>query len=156
MSFSIRCPAGSVLDPSDKSIPDVAHRPWYMKDGQVRPTQCKVSEESGQRLAKILPDEAPDEDRIPEQLMYIPPEGFVPENMEDADAPLKKILLWNGLGSWGGLRPGRGVFIKEQCPVSSCVISSNRVDGPTADLVVFKVQKFCINCLSLQTHSNYV
>ena len=42
------------------------------------------------------------------------------------------------LGSWGGLRPGRGVFLKERCPVSSCVISSNRIDGPKADLVVFK------------------
>ena len=25
-----------------------------------------------------------------------------------------------------GLKPGRGVFLKEKCPVSSCVISSNR------------------------------
>ena len=87
----------------------------------------------------MLPDEAPGEDRIPDQLMYVPPEGFVPENMEDSDVPLKTILMWNGLGSWGGLRPGRGVFIKEQCPVSSCVISSSRIDGQKADLVVFKV-----------------
>jgi len=129
---------GTILDPGDQSIPDVSHRPWYMKEGQIRPTQCKISDETGQRIAKVLPDEAPGEDRIPEQLMYVPPEGFIPENMEDAEAPLKTILLWNGLGSWGGLRPGRGVFIKEKCPVSSCVISSNRIDGSKADLVVFK------------------
>jgi len=129
---------GTVLDPSDHSIPDLAHRPWYMKNGEIRPTQCKVSDETGQRIAKVLPNEAPEEDRIPEQLMYVPPEGFIPENMEDSEAPLKTILMWNGLGSWGGLRPGRGVFLKEKCPVSSCVISSNRIDGAKADLVVFK------------------
>jgi hypothetical protein len=129
---------GSVLDPSDKYIPDVQHRPWYMNDGLIRPTSCKIDEETGQRDAKVLPNEAPGQDRIPGQLMYVPPDGFVPENQDDADVPLKTILLWNGVGSWGGLRPGRGVFLKERCPVSSCVISSNRVDGAKADLVVFK------------------
>ena len=127
------------MEPHDKTLPDKDHRPWYMKEGQIRPTSCPISEETGQRIAKVLPDEAPGEDRIPDQLMYVPPEGFVPENMEDSDVPLKTILMWNGLGSWGGLRPGRGVFIKEQCPVSSCVISSSRIDGQKADLVVFKV-----------------
>ena len=110
-----------------------------MRDGEIRPTQCKVNEETGERKAKVLPDEFPGEDRIPEQLMYVPPEGFIPENMDDPDVPLKTIVLWNGVGSWGGLRPGRGVFLKEKCPVSSCVISSNRIDGPKADLVIFKV-----------------
>ena len=28
--------------------------------------------------------------------------------------------------SWGSLKPGRGVFLKERCPVSSCVLASNR------------------------------
>ena len=103
---------GSVLDPSDKSIPDLKHRPWYMRNGEIRPSQSKVSEETGQRIAKVLPDEFPGQDRIPDQLMYVPPEGFIPENMDDPDVPLKTILLWNGVGSWGGLRPGRGVFLK--------------------------------------------
>jgi hypothetical protein len=29
-----------------------------MKDGEVRPTQCKVSDETGVRIAKVLPREA--------------------------------------------------------------------------------------------------
>ena len=44
---------GSVLDPGDRSIPDISHRPWYMKDGEIRPTQSKVSEETGERLGMI-------------------------------------------------------------------------------------------------------
>ena len=50
-------------------------------------------------LVKVLPHEvSPGDDRIPQQLMYIPPEGFVPENMDDSDVQLKTILLWNGVG----------------------------------------------------------
>ena len=34
--------------------------------------------------------------------------------------------------SWGNLKPGRGVFLKEECPVSSCVLASNRWQGAGA------------------------
>jgi len=99
----------------------------FFKDGQIRP---KVSEGDGaDRIALIYPQDLPDQDRIPEQLMFVPPEGSFPENQESADVKLKKILLWNGINSWSGLRPGRGVFIKERCPVSSCAITSNRMDA---------------------------
>ena len=50
--------SGTILDPSDHSIPDIPHRPWYMKDGEVRPTQCKVSDETGVRIAKVPLSEA--------------------------------------------------------------------------------------------------
>ena len=33
----------------------------------------------------------------PDQLMYYPPVGAVPEDLSDPDTPLKKILLWNGV-----------------------------------------------------------
>ena len=33
----------------------------------------------------------------PDQLMYYPPIGAVPEDLSDPDTPLKKILLWNGV-----------------------------------------------------------
>jgi len=96
--------AGGDLDPTDLRVPEVAERPWYMKDGQLRPKPH--TGDGSERKAELYPDELPGHDRIPEQLMYVPPEGFVPEDQESADVKLKKILLWNGINSWGGLRPG--------------------------------------------------
>ena len=107
-----------------------------MKDGQIRPKNCEIDAETGERQAAIFPEEKID-DRLVDQLMYVPPEGFIAENQDDPDIPLKKILFWNGASSWG-IRPGRGVFLKEKCPVSSCVIATQRKESSTADLIVFK------------------
>ena len=70
--------------------------------------------------------------------MYLPPTGTLPDNQEDPNVPLKKILLWNGASSWGGIKPGRGIFLKEKCPVSTCVLSSTRAEAESAELVLFK------------------
>ena len=100
---------GGDLDPSDLRVPEIAERPWYMKDGQLRPKM--VEGDGADRKAEIYPAELPGHDRIPEQLMFVPPEGSFPEDQESADVKLKKILLWNGINSWGGLRPGLFSFI---------------------------------------------
>ena len=64
----------SPLDPSDVSIPPKEKRPWYMQpDGTAVPTHCPVDPETGRRRARLLPDEAPGEDRVQDQLMYFPP-----------------------------------------------------------------------------------
>ena len=44
---------------------------------------------------------------IAEQLMFLPPAGVLPADPLDPAAPLKKILLWNGASSWGGIRSVR-------------------------------------------------
>ena len=54
--------------------------------------------------------------------MFLPPKHAVPENMEDSKAPLKKILLWNGIQSWGGLKAGRGAFLKGKFNKYSVII----------------------------------
>jgi len=77
----------------------------------------------------LYPKDAPGQDRIIDQLMFIPPKDTLPEDQASPNVKLKKILLWNGVNSWGGIKPGRGVFIKEQCPVSTCAIQSNRVEA---------------------------
>jgi glycoprotein 3-alpha-L-fucosyltransferase len=68
--------------------------------------------------------------------MYLP--KTVPKNQQDSTVPLKKILLWNGINSWGSARPGRGVFLKEKCPVSTCAVVTQRSEAPHADIVLFK------------------
>jgi hypothetical protein len=101
----------NLLDSSDKIIPPPDERPWYMREGKVRPN---FEEEGDQSIRdnRIFPEDIPNNDRIPKQLMYLPPKQAVPKNMDDVNAPLKKILLWNGIQSWGGLRAGRGAFLK--------------------------------------------
>ena len=107
-------PSDNELKDSDKVMPSPDKRPWYMKDGKIRPKFKEDDELHSEDTSdsKIFPDDYPNHDRIPEQLMCLPPKHAVPANMDDANAPLKKILLWNGIQSWGGLRAGRGVFIK--------------------------------------------
>ena len=41
---------------------------------------------------------------LSEQLMFLPPTGVLPPDPMDPASPLKKILLWNGASSWGGIR----------------------------------------------------
>ena len=43
-----------------------------------------------------------------------------------------KVMFLLQASSWGNLKPGRGVFLKEECPVSSCVLASNRWEGAGA------------------------
>ena len=120
----------------DTTIPEMERRPWYMEGGQLRPDHCVVNPESGKCNVTIWPEEKRG-DRLRDQLMFFPPKDSIAEHQEDVETPLKKILFWNGASSWG-IRPGRGIFIKEQCPVSSCVIATNRRESKAADLIVFK------------------
>ncbi len=64
----------SPLDPSDTAVPPPEKRPWYMgKEGSVTPQNCPLDPETGRRKATLLPEEAPDSDRVVDQLMYFPP-----------------------------------------------------------------------------------
>ena len=72
--------------------------------------------------------------------MYLPPGSLpsLPSNPSDSTSPLKTILMWNGLSSWGSVRPGRGEFLKQKCPVSTCALVTDKTQAEAADLVVFK------------------
>lgn len=50
--------------------------------------------------------------------MLVPLKSSTDANIDASEIPLKKILLWNGASSWGGLKPGRGIFLKGSfnCP----------------------------------------
>ena len=80
---------------------------------------------------RLYPEELPSSGRITQQLMYVNPE--VEENILK-----KKILMWNGLVSWGGVQTGQHEFSKQNCPVDSCEIVTDRSEASTADLILFK------------------
>ncbi len=63
----------SPLSPDDKRVPEGAERPWYMKEGELKPGNCPLDPDTGRRRAVLLPEEAPGQDRIQDQLMYFPP-----------------------------------------------------------------------------------
>ena len=80
--------------------------------------------------ASLYPEENPGSDRVLEQLDYRPCGN---------SSKTKKILIWSGVGNWGGIKPknGKEVFEREECPVSNCVLTSDKNDL-AADLVIFK------------------
>ena len=62
------------IDPHDTRIPEVKDRPWYMsREAQLRPEACPLDPDTGLRKATLLPEEAPGQDRVVDQLMYFPP-----------------------------------------------------------------------------------
>ena len=101
--------------------------PWYMKGGTLRPENMRVNSTG------LYPEDSPGKDRITEQLMFLPP-----ATKDTAKVKLKKILLWNGLSSWGGVRSGRGEFLAQECPVNTCSITTTRDRAGQADLILFK------------------
>ncbi|XP_046669601.1 glycoprotein 3-alpha-L-fucosyltransferase A isoform X1 [Homalodisca vitripennis] len=101
--------------------------PWYMAKGKRLPKPAKISL-SGRRIAKLFPGEDRGADRIENQLMFYPPEPIEP-------GQVKKILMFNGLTSWG-LKAGRETFA--ECPINTCSLSANRVDAEDADAILFK------------------
>lgn len=118
-----------------------ALRPWYLDGGQLRP-EVPADAEQWVRPQRLWPDEDTS-DRIVDQLMFRPP---VPPPLEDhpdpsasdkASPPFKKILMYNGMNSWG-LRAGRGQFMKLKCPVDTCVLTGSRSELSLADAVMFK------------------
>jgi len=100
--------------------------PWYFKDGSLLPTATNSS--------RLYPEDFPSNNRITEQLMYINPKV----SEKGLEQPLKKILMWNGMVSWSGVDIGQKEFLKQECPVNSCEIVTDRTLAGEADLILFK------------------
>ncbi|RWS30460.1 fucosyltransferase-like protein [Leptotrombidium deliense] len=101
-------------------------RPWFMSNGTLRP---KIGNHLYSQLA-LYPEES-DDDRIVNQLMFIPDDY---DKIKESGI-VKKILVTNGFKSWQAR--GRDVFLKDNCPVDTCSISTDFKDFSTADAVFF-------------------
>jgi hypothetical protein len=101
-------------------------RPWFLKNGTLMPTV-----ELSQNLA-LWPDEGdPHDDRVINQLMYMPPNYQRGNN----DIQFKTIYLLGSDRDWRA-DLDRGVF--HNCPVNSCKLV-NESDAENADAIFFKV-----------------
>ena len=117
------------VKPGEESKPAVSvnesgNHAWYMREGSVRPSVGANSS------IALYPEESPGKDRVTDQLMFI-----LPHKKEEE---VKRILMWNGVSSWGGVRPGREEFLKQECPVDTCSIITDREEAEQVDMVLFK------------------
>lgn len=106
-----------------------------MSGGTRWPLPAAKSRKSGRRIAALWPHEDPGSDRISNQLMFVPPTSSAGESNGQR---LKKILIYNGLGSWAPLKPGRDVFTQSRCPVDTCTITSEKAQAADADAILYK------------------
>lgn len=107
--------------------------PWFFINGTVFPKPQRIDSFSLRRrprLLPLLPDKYEDNDRIVDQLMFVPNDYL--EIL--TSGKLKKIHLVDGVGAWN-IEEGRSAFINSNCPVSTCTIEN---DLNSAHLVIFK------------------
>lgn len=91
------------------------------------PTKALVNRST----SHLWPEERKDNDRIEEQLMFIPP------NYQHDNEPIKKILFYNGVASWD-IENGQHIFINKKCPVNRCEITTNKSEASDVDAVMFR------------------
>ncbi|XP_063976771.1 glycoprotein 3-alpha-L-fucosyltransferase A isoform X1 [Diachasmimorpha longicaudata] len=119
------------LNPVDHiaEMTDPSKRPWYMKGGTKRPRPVARSKRTGRRIARLWPDEDSNDDRVTNQLMFVPPDY----NRTSIERRPKRIMIPHGMGE---AETGSELFHHLGCPVNTCVITRDNPD--LADLIIFK------------------
>lgn len=79
----------------------------------------------------MWPEERIDDDRVEEQLM------FVPSHYQYENSPIKTILLFNYFDNWM-VKIGQSEFISKDCPVNRCMIISAKSEAPEVDAIIFR------------------
>lgn len=106
---------------------------FVLLDGVVRPTKSQNVSDSKVKTRRVWPYENENADRVEEQLM------FVPLNYQYENAPLKSILIYTGLYSWD-VREGQHEFLRKECPVNRCSITSEIKKSKDVDAILFRHQ----------------
>lgn len=102
-----------------------------MLDGIQEPNKAEVDPTTGVRISRLWPEEKKGGDRVEEQLMFIPP------NYQYENAPLKTILLYNGISNWM-VDEGQSEFFSNDCPVNRCTISTKTKLIYSMDAILFR------------------
>lgn len=119
------------LDYEQSSL--VIEKPWYFAGGKRYPKTAKLSRKTKKRIAKLHPNEDPWDDRITNQLMFVPPNY----DQIRKSGKHKTILLYNGLAPWN-IKQGKDVFKQLKCPVNTCKLTAKRELADQADLILYK------------------
>ncbi|KAI1301777.1 Glycoprotein 3-alpha-L-fucosyltransferase A [Halotydeus destructor] len=106
-------------------------RPWFMSKGYLRPKNHLYPFHN----LPLWPQDVADDDRIVNQLMYVP-ENYVASEVKRN----KKIVLFFGRGGWNAqdLPMGQRRFLKDNCPVNTCELSMDLKEAAVADAIFFK------------------
>ena len=104
-------------------------------DRLVKERELPTKAPPAQPKLLVWPDnEFYDNDRILNQLKFTP----LPQQGNGGDIPpLKKILVYSGVGGWG-VKRGRQQFIDQKCRVDTCEITESKNDAATADAVLLQ------------------
>jgi len=100
-------------------------------DGIQEPNKAEVDPMTGVRVSRLWPEEEKGGDRVEEQLMFIPP------NYRYENAPMKTILLYNGVSNWM-VDEGQSEFLSNDCPVNRCTLSFKTKLINSMDAILFR------------------
>lgn len=123
--------------------------PWYLKEGKLYPEPATISNVTDIRDAKLLPYEDAGNDRILNQLMFVPPDY----DLIKKSGKFKTILLYN-MPYWWQNSEGDYEFKNLSCPVDTCKITLDKNERGTADMVLFYDQYVHAN-ITRQAHQIY-
>ena len=111
----------------------VKAKPWYFTNGTRFPKPATISAKTGIRDAKLLPHEDPGNDRIVNQMMFVPP-NYDPSRRKEI---MKTIYVPLRLPSWWRIKRGDSAFVDSKCPVDACRFTDDPKERKNANLVLF-------------------
>ncbi|XP_055309263.1 glycoprotein 3-alpha-L-fucosyltransferase A-like [Sitodiplosis mosellana] len=96
---------------------------------------ASISDDTGIRDAKLLPDEDPGSDRILNQMMFVPPNYNSSRRKE-----IMKTIFMPYIPVWWSIKFDDSTFVNSKCPVDACRFTVDPKERKTADLVMFANQ----------------
>lgn len=115
-------------DPTSFTV-NIKPKPWYLQNGTRYPEPVPL-QNSSEYFQNLFPVEGNSNDRIVNQLMYVPPNY-------NKNKEIKTILSANGLVDWWSIKEGTDLFSNLKCPVDRCRLTTNNSELSTADMVLF-------------------
>lgn len=108
---------------------NIKPKPWYLQNGTRYPEPAPL-QNSSENFKHLFPFEGNANDRIVNQLMYVPPNY-------NKNKEIKTILSANGIIDWWRVKEGTDLFSNLKCPVDRCRLTANYSEQSTADMVLF-------------------